>query len=209
MSEIFKPVSNETATDRNPWDELSPESSAMDNPFETNPNDSVDITGEYDDSKAQEIEQTLEPTLDAESDIAGETAEVELTPKDYEDFANSYLAELFTALDNPANSDAANQEAITDQIAVAASLFDRFQNEDPSNPGEVFQHITATYDHLAELAQQNHQTRIAETHHRHAAAVARTADNFKSYIAANKTPQPETTPNSEDNFNSLPDDVIQ
>lgn len=52
-------VGNETATDRNPYDQISPQTSAANNPFEKDPDDSVDITGPYDDAKAQAIEEKL------------------------------------------------------------------------------------------------------------------------------------------------------
>lgn len=60
MPDVFQPVGNETATDRNPYDTLSPEADASDNVFEQNPDDSVDITAEYDDDLAQNIESELE-----------------------------------------------------------------------------------------------------------------------------------------------------
>lgn len=59
MSENYKPVNNENATDRDPYDQLSPEVDASVNVFEENPDDSVDITAEYDEDKAQAIEEDL------------------------------------------------------------------------------------------------------------------------------------------------------
>lgn len=60
MPDVFQPVGNETATDRNPYDDLSPQADASVNTFEKNPDDSVDITAEYDDDKAQAIENELQ-----------------------------------------------------------------------------------------------------------------------------------------------------
>lgn len=60
MPDTFQPVANENATDRNPYDTLSPEADASDNVFEKDPDDSVDITAEYDDAKAQAIENELQ-----------------------------------------------------------------------------------------------------------------------------------------------------
>lgn len=60
MPDVFQPVGNETATDRNPYDGLSPQADASVNTFEKNPDDSVDITAEYDDDKAQAIENELQ-----------------------------------------------------------------------------------------------------------------------------------------------------
>lgn len=60
MPDVFQPVGNETATDRNPYDTLSPEADASVNIFEKNPDDSVDITAEFDDDKAQIIEVELQ-----------------------------------------------------------------------------------------------------------------------------------------------------
>lgn len=62
MPDNFQPVNNENATDRDPYDNLSPEADASVNTFEKDPNDSVDITAEYDDVKAQEIENELTNT---------------------------------------------------------------------------------------------------------------------------------------------------
>ena len=60
MSEdIYVPVENENSLDRNPYDELSPRADASENVFEIDPDDSVDITAAYDDSKAQIIENEL------------------------------------------------------------------------------------------------------------------------------------------------------
>lgn len=60
MPDNYQPVANENATDRNPYDALSPEVDASVNIFEQNPDDSVDITAEYDDQKAQAIENELQ-----------------------------------------------------------------------------------------------------------------------------------------------------
>lgn len=59
MPENYIPVNNENATDRDPYDHLSPEVDASVNVFEENPDDSVDITAEYDEGKAQAIEEDL------------------------------------------------------------------------------------------------------------------------------------------------------
>lgn len=59
-------LNNETATDRGTLDDISPESDASVNHFEKNPDDSVDITSEYDDAKAQAIESTLKPQINSE-----------------------------------------------------------------------------------------------------------------------------------------------
>lgn len=60
-------LNNETATDRGTFDTISPESDASINPFEKDPNDSVDITEPgYNDAKAQEIEASLEPKVNFE-----------------------------------------------------------------------------------------------------------------------------------------------
>jgi hypothetical protein len=60
MPDVFQPVDNENATDRNPYDNLSPKADASINTFEKDPDDSVDITAEYDDTKAQAIENELQ-----------------------------------------------------------------------------------------------------------------------------------------------------
>lgn len=60
MPDVFQPVENENATDRNPYDTLSPAADASVNIFEENPDDSVDITAEYDDDKARIIETELQ-----------------------------------------------------------------------------------------------------------------------------------------------------
>lgn len=57
--DIYVPVENENSTDRDPYDELSPRADASNNTFEVDPDDSVDITAEYDDAKAQLIENEL------------------------------------------------------------------------------------------------------------------------------------------------------
>lgn len=60
MSEdFFIQNRNENATDRDPSDDISPQANAANNPYEENPDDSVDITSPYDDTKAQEIEEEL------------------------------------------------------------------------------------------------------------------------------------------------------
>lgn len=59
MSDQIINLNNENATDRNPYDQLSPEVDASNNPFEIDPDDSVDITTKYDDKTAQEIETKL------------------------------------------------------------------------------------------------------------------------------------------------------
>ena len=60
MPDNYTPIKNENATDRNPYDQLSPEADASTNVFEKNPDDSVDITAEYDENKAQAIENELQ-----------------------------------------------------------------------------------------------------------------------------------------------------
>lgn len=59
-NDIYVPVENECATDRDPYDELSPQADASQNTFEIDPDDSVDITAAYDDEKAQNIENELQ-----------------------------------------------------------------------------------------------------------------------------------------------------
>lgn len=60
MPENYITVNNENATDRNPYDQLSPKADASTNIFEHDPDDSVDITAEYDEDKAQAIENELQ-----------------------------------------------------------------------------------------------------------------------------------------------------
>lgn len=59
MPEDIKYLNNENALDRDPSDDISPQSDASVNQFEHDPDDSVDITAPYDDTKAQAIEQNL------------------------------------------------------------------------------------------------------------------------------------------------------
>ena len=211
MTEVIKPVANESSDDRNPWDSLSPQADASNNAFETNPNDSVDITAEYNDDKALSLEEQLKGTDFELSPDAGEEQELVISPSDYEDFANNYLAELFSALENPVNADDANQEAINDQITIAVNLFSMFQDNDPNKPSEVFQTIADAYSHTAEVALSNRQTQKAEADQRRANAVSRMKDSFDSYITEHNARRRNAEAEShEDTVNgpSLPGDVI-
>lgn len=177
---------------------------------ETN-NQSTDWDNMTDVEPSTDLAEQLKGTDFELSPDTGEQKEVEIAPDDYEKFANTYLTELFNALENPVNADDANQEAITDQIAVVSNLFNPFQGEDLNNPQAIFQNITNTYDHLAEIATQSHQTRMAETHHRHANAVARMAESFQAYI--DSKPQADSSnqhsqPSATNGAASLPGDVI-
>lgn len=55
-SVTYTNFSNETATDRGFSDTIDSKADASDNPFEQNPDDSVDITAPYDDIAAMKIE---------------------------------------------------------------------------------------------------------------------------------------------------------
>ena len=63
MKPNYQQLKNETATDRAPGDGISPLSDASNNPFEKDPDDSVDITAHFDDQKAREIESDLQPKI--------------------------------------------------------------------------------------------------------------------------------------------------
>lgn len=63
MQTNYQQLQNETSTDRAPGDGISPLSDASDNPFEKNPDDSVDITAHFDDQKARAIESDLQPKI--------------------------------------------------------------------------------------------------------------------------------------------------
>lgn len=63
MQTNYQQLQNETSTDRAPGDGISPLSDASDNPFEKNPDDSVDITAHFDDQKARTIESNLKPKI--------------------------------------------------------------------------------------------------------------------------------------------------
>lgn len=60
MDKNFIQLNNENSIDRVPDDTISPDVDASINPFEKDPDDSVDITADYDDSKAQAIESELQ-----------------------------------------------------------------------------------------------------------------------------------------------------
>lgn len=60
MDNNFVQLDNENSVDRAPDDNISPDIDASVNPFEKDPDDSVDITAEYDDAKAQAIESELQ-----------------------------------------------------------------------------------------------------------------------------------------------------
>lgn len=122
----------------------------------------------------EEIEVT---TITSESDTAKE-----ITPDDYANFADKTLNKIFDALEDPENADEETQENLTAQIAVLSGLYNLFNDEDPNHPGEVFQHMTATYHHLTDLATQSNQPRIAAAHQRQANAVSQVAQSFEDYI---------------------------
>lgn len=134
----------------------------------------AELTGWENMDADEEIEVT---TVTAESDTTKE-----ITPDDYADFADKALNKIFDALEDPANADEETQENLTAQIAVLSGFYNLFNDEDPNHPDQVFQHMTATYRHLTDLATQSNQPRIAEAHQRQANAVAQVAHNFEDYI---------------------------
>lgn len=106
----------------------------------------------------------------------------ELTPEDYTNFADKYLSKIFDALEAPENADEATQQNLTAQIAVLSGFYNLFNDEDPNRPDQVFQHMTSTYNRMAELASQKNNPQIAATHQRQADAVIQVAQNFEDYI---------------------------
>lgn len=118
-----------------------------------------------------------EITVTSESDSVKE-----ITPEDYANFADKALNKIFDALEDPENADEETQEDLTAQIAVLSGFYNLFNDEDPNQPDQVFQHMTNTYNHLTDLASQSNQPRIAAAHQRQANAVAQVARNFEDYI---------------------------
>ncbi len=60
MPDVIRHLANENSTDRDPNDDISPSVDASINTFEHDPDDSVDITADYDDQIAQDLEDELD-----------------------------------------------------------------------------------------------------------------------------------------------------
>ncbi len=124
---------NENSTDRDHFDGISPDADASTNPFEVNPDDSVDITGEYNDTEAQALEtemRQLEGLEDAEMRQAAEVAEAETTEAEAVEATGNTEAENLTEKLAPfLEDDGPETHELSAETLVSREDYEQFINQ--------------------------------------------------------------------------------
>lgn len=178
---------NESADRVSPPDSangLNRDADASNNPFETNGEDSTDLSGTtFDDAKAQAIEAT-EGNITVNSH---ETAERLVDTDTYLKFTEKNLTDLFNKLDNP-NINEKEQKSLIDQLLVTIELDGavRVAQQGVADVDQTFRTLTNNYKESLVIANDVKQPASAEAINNHATAMSILKDDFVTFLSQNQ-----------------------